>query len=121
MFGSNTSVQGAEAQHARAAKRGALATTSALAILVSAFPGSQSAFAQSSPAGAPQAAQAPAVEEIVVTGTRVVRDGYEAPTPLTVVGVQDLQASAVPEIADYLSALPTFAGGRPNVLNVGTN
>ncbi|MBX7199408.1 MAG: TonB-dependent receptor [Rhodospirillaceae bacterium] len=94
----------------------ALTTTSALAILASACP--EMAYAQTP---APQNAQAPAVEEIVVTGTRVVRDGYEAPTPLTVVGVQELQASAVPEIADYLSTLPTFAGGRPNVLNVGTN
>ena len=31
-----------------------------------------------------QQAQSPAVEEIVVTGSRIVRDGYEAPTPVTV-------------------------------------
>ncbi|MHB1205420.1 MAG: TonB-dependent receptor plug domain-containing protein [Rhodospirillaceae bacterium] len=119
MFLSKTNVRGIGTQRpALAKRRRALATTSVVAILASAFPGSHSAYAQSP---APQAAQAPAVEEIVVTGTRVVRDGYEAPTPLTVVGIEDLQASAVPEIADYLSALPTFAGGRPNVLNVGTN
>src|SRR6185295_4284819 len=40
---------------------------------------------------AAQQAQAPAVEEIVVTGSRIVRDGYEAPTPVTVVGAEQLQ------------------------------
>ena len=58
---------------------------------------------------APQAAQAP-VEEIVVTGTRVVRDGYEAPTPLTVVGVEQIQNSATPNIADFVNTLPSMAG-----------
>ncbi len=42
----------------------------------------------------PQTAAAP-VEEIVVTGTRVQRDGYQAPTPLTVMGAAELNA-AVP-------------------------
>ncbi len=101
----------------KTSKKRALATTSVVAILASALPGTH-AYAQTP---APQAAQTAPVDEIVVTGTRVVRDGYEAPTPLTVVGVEALENSAVPEIADYLSSLPTFAGGRPNVLNVGTN
>jgi iron complex outermembrane receptor protein len=102
----------------RAQRKRTLATTSAIAILASAVSGAQSAYAQSP---APQAAQAPAVEEIVVTGTRVVRDGYEAPTPVSVIGVEALQNQAGGDITDSLTQLPTVAGGRPNVLNVGTN
>jgi hypothetical protein len=41
-----------------------------------------------------QAAQTASVEEIVVTGSRIVRDGYEAPTPVTVMPVEDLKAAA---------------------------
>ena len=35
-----------------------------------------------------QTAQAPAVEEIIVTGTRIIRNGYEAPTPVAVLGAK---------------------------------
>src|SRR5690348_5303014 len=97
MFGIKTSDCRFDARHpAFAAKRRALATTSALAILVSALPGSQSAYAQTAPA--PQTGQAPNVEEIVVTGTRIVRNGYEAPTPVTVVGVEALESQAGPDL-----------------------
>src|SRR5580704_15275592 len=41
-------------------------------------------IAQAAPA---QTAQAPAVEEVVVTGTRIQRSGYEAPTPVSVVNL----------------------------------
>src|SRR4051812_12845458 len=117
MSSSYTTLRGTE-HRVRAQKRRALATTSAVAILASAFPVWQSAYAQSP---APQAAQAPAVEEIIVTGTHVVRDGYEAPTPVAVIGVEALQNQAGGDITDSLTQLPTVAGGRPNVLNVGTN
>jgi iron complex outermembrane receptor protein len=52
------------------------------------------------------------VEEVVVTGSRIVRDGYEAPTPLTVVGVEQLQTSGTTNVADYVNTLPAFAGSR---------
>ncbi len=56
-----------------------------------------------------QTAQEP-VEEIVITGSRIVRDGYEAPTPVTVVGVEQLQDAAKTNIADVLNQMPTFQG-----------
>ncbi len=79
-----------------------LATTSALAILMAAVP--QVASAQ-------QPAQAPAasIDEIVVTGSRVVRDGYEAPTPVSVMSADELNALAANNIADAVNALPAFA------------
>jgi iron complex outermembrane receptor protein len=69
------------------------------------------AFAQTAAQTAQaQAAQAPAVEEIVVTGSRVVRDGYEAPTPVSVVGIDQIQTSATANLADYVNQLPSLAG-----------
>src|SRR5690349_11119710 len=87
---------------ARLVRKHAFVTTSVAAILASSFAAS-AARAQTAPA---QAAQAPATEEIVVTGTRVVRDGYEAPTPLTVVGVEQVQQAATNSTIDYLTTLP---------------
>ncbi|MGE3335346.1 MAG: TonB-dependent receptor plug domain-containing protein [Rhodospirillaceae bacterium] len=60
---------------------------------------------------AQQTAQAPAagVEEIVVTGSRIVRDGYEAPTPVSVIGVEQMQNQATSNLADYVNTLPSLA------------
>jgi len=53
----------------------------------------------------------PAVsEEIVVTGSRIVREGYEAPTPLTVFGQEQLQNSASPSLIDTLIQIPAVIG-----------
>jgi iron complex outermembrane receptor protein len=46
------------------------------------------------------------VEEVMVTGSRIVRDGYEAPTPTTVIGTADIQTRAPANIADYVNQLP---------------
>ncbi|MGE4064359.1 MAG: TonB-dependent receptor plug domain-containing protein [Rhodospirillaceae bacterium] len=55
-----------------------------------------------------QTAQAPAiVDEIVVTGTRVVRDGYEAPTPLTVLNVDEIEAVAPANLAEFVNQIPS--------------
>ena len=48
--------------------------------------------------------------EIVVTGTRVVRDGYQAPVPVTVLGADALAAKAPSNIANVVNELPAFAG-----------
>lgn len=53
---------------------------------------------------------APVVEDIIVTGTRIVRDGYAAPTPVTVATVEDLVKSAPGNIPDGLNRLPQFSG-----------
>jgi len=67
-----------------------------------------------------QAAQGVAgIDEIVVTGTRVVRDGYEAPTPVTVVGVEQIERNATANIADFVNQLPTLAGSQTPMNTVG--
>ena len=49
-------------------------------------------------------------EEIVVTGSRVVRDGYEAPTPVSVMSSDQLNAIAATNIADSVNRLPALSG-----------
>jgi iron complex outermembrane receptor protein len=47
---------------------------------------------------------------VVVTGSRIVRDGYQAPTPTTVLGIEQLQATAPANIADAVNSLPQLGG-----------
>lgn len=95
----------------------ALATVGLAAISIV----STSAFAQNA---APAAAQdgasvpapelAPAVEEatqdIVVTGSRIARSGFSAPTPTTVVGAEEIERKAEPNIFNVINQIPAFAG-----------
>lgn len=68
------------------------------------------------PARAPELTEA----EIVVTGTRVVREGYEAPTPLTVVGVEAIQQNAAPNIMNLLTNIPSLSGSALTSNHVNT-
>src|SRR5688500_13980810 len=76
------------------------------------------ALAQTAPvdADAAVAAEEPSGEDIIVTGTRIVRDGYQAPTPLTVLGREDIEnTSPSNNIADFVNQLPSLAGStRPS-------
>ncbi|MFM5931146.1 MAG: TonB-dependent receptor plug domain-containing protein [Novosphingobium sp.] len=69
-----------------------------------------SALALSSQAFAQQSADEEngADGPITVTGTRIVRDGYEAPTPVTVATTEDLAKSTPSNIPDALNKLPQF-------------
>jgi iron complex outermembrane receptor protein len=68
------------------------------------------------PAMAQEVAQNDAsVESVSVTGTRVVRDGYSAPTPVTVVGSEQIEDQAPQNLADFVNKLPSFIGSEtPN-------
>jgi len=53
------------------------------------------------------------VEAVSVTGTRIVRDGYSAPTPVTVVGAEQIQAQAPANLADFVNSnLPSVIGSE---------
>jgi iron complex outermembrane receptor protein len=52
------------------------------------------------------------VQQLVVTGSLVVRDGYRAPTPVTMVDVADLTRNVPSNIPDGLNQLPQFSGSR---------
>ncbi|MDB5461328.1 MAG: TonB-denpendent receptor, partial [Caulobacteraceae bacterium] len=45
-----------------------------------------------------------------VTGSRIIRDGYAAPTPVTVAPVADLQQTTPSSLSDALNKLPEFSG-----------
>lgn len=51
-----------------------------------------------------------AAEAIVVTGSRIRRDGFEAPTPVAVIGEEAIQTSAQPNVADYVNTMPILSG-----------
>ncbi len=49
-------------------------------------------------------------EAITVTGSRIARDGYTAPTPVNVLSGVDIQAQSPPNIADFVAQLPSIQG-----------
>ncbi len=76
-------------------KVAALAGASVLALC-----GASPAFAADTPASNTE------VSEIVVTATRVTRDGFKAPTPTTVIGTPEINARAPANVADIVNDLP---------------
>lgn len=69
-------------------------------------------FACAGTAGAQTVAQSQPrdTETVVVTGTRIPRNGYNAPTPVTVVGGAELAAAAPANVADFVNDLPSVVG-----------
>jgi outer membrane receptor protein involved in Fe transport len=49
-------------------------------------------------------------ETVVVTGSRVISDAINSPTPLTILSTADLQATTPSNLADGLNKLPAFIG-----------
>jgi len=86
--------------------------------MVAAVPtGGDDGQAQAAPAAASDASDAgedAANAEILVTGSRLDRAGFDAPTPTTVVGGAELRLGNRPSIAQVLNDLPQFrAAGTP--------
>jgi outer membrane receptor protein involved in Fe transport len=65
---------------------------------------------QTQPADA--AANPDELTEVVVTGSRVITNGNDSPTPLTVISAQELQNTHPTTVFDGLVDLPQFAGSR---------
>ena len=57
--------------------------------------------------------------DIVVTGSRIVRNGYQAPTPVTVVTTQQLVQAAPTNLPDGLKQLPQIQGSVSDTRSVG--
>lgn len=69
------------------------------------------------PGGKPEAAVDPVTgqtitegDEIIVTGSRIERDGYTAPTPVSVITSEEIQTEAPANIADFVNTLPSVRG-----------
>ncbi len=72
-------------------------------------------------AHAQTASNAEALEEIVVTGSRVITNGNDSPTPVTVVDAENLLTMNPGTISQALNILPVFSGsnGQTSNPNVG--
>jgi iron complex outermembrane receptor protein len=71
---------------------------------------------------APPSPPAQPVDEIVVTGTHIVRDGYEAPSPLTVMSADQIDDGAREDLAKYIALMPSaLAGYSPQAVSSTTN
>ncbi len=88
-----------------------IATTSTMLAM-----GAEMAQAQ----GAPEAKEDAGT--IVVSTSRIKRDGYSAPTPETVIGADVLAAAAAPNIADVVNSMPQVLGSAtPRVATVSVS
>lgn len=92
-------------------KRNAGISRVALAISFAMALAPQGAFAQTNDAAQSASAQ-PADQAIVITGSRIARQGFNAPTPVTVVGQDAIQARGDTNIAEVLNALPAFRASQ---------
>lgn len=76
----------------------------------------QAALAQDTdaarPPAAPQAEEdtAPKASDIIVTGSRITTSGFNAPTPTTVIGEEQITANAQPNIFNTIAQLPSLQG-----------
>ncbi|MEO6041705.1 MAG: TonB-dependent receptor [Croceibacterium sp.] len=62
-------------------------------------------------------------DAIIVTGSRIARSGFTAPTPVTVLDSARTQELAISNVADALNQLPSFraSAGPANAQNFGGN
>ena len=48
------------------------------------------------------------IEEIIVTGSRLVRTGFDTPSPVIVIGTDEIGAGTSPALGDLLNRLATI-------------
>ncbi|HWK34750.1 TonB-dependent receptor plug domain-containing protein [Sphingomonas sp.] len=89
---------------------GAMRSWMRAGVCVLALAMSDAAFAQDAPASDPAAQSADGLGEIVITGSRAIKDGANAPTPVAVVSSEQLSAAAPGNMAEALVQLPVFSG-----------
>ena len=70
------------------------------------------------PPGSEEAEAPPA--SIIVTGSRIVRDGNDAPTPVSVISSEEITTEAPANIADFVNTLPSVVGSQTAVSNSGS-
>jgi outer membrane receptor protein involved in Fe transport len=72
--------------------------------------GLMSSLALGQTAPAPKQASADLLQAVIVTGSRVITNGNDSPTPLTVVTTAQLTSTTPTNLADALNNLPIFSG-----------
>jgi outer membrane cobalamin receptor len=101
--------------------RDSKSTVSVIALLASLF--SVPVCAQAQPASAGRQAAPEATESVVVTGSRVISDIANSPTPVTAVSSEQLLTTTPTNMSDALNKLPIFQGSLSsrNLTNAGSN
>jgi iron complex outermembrane receptor protein len=61
------------------------------------------------------------VEEVVVTGSRILRNEFESASPVSVYSAQDIRDSSANSLDEFLSRQPEFAGALGTTTNNGNN
>jgi len=84
--------------------------------------GSAAAILAATPAYSQDATgTAAAPETVVVTGSLITIQGYQAPTPVTVVGVEQLERDSKTDIGDVIRELPSVGASASPNNGVGAN
>ncbi|HMI18948.1 MAG TPA: TonB-dependent receptor [Sphingomonas sp.] len=73
-----------------------------------ALSGVSAAAAQTAAPTTPAAADAASDQDIVVTGSRLAAEGFSAPTPVAVVGAEDIKLAGSPNLERTLNQSPQF-------------
>ncbi|WP_158298530.1 MULTISPECIES: TonB-dependent receptor domain-containing protein [unclassified Sphingobium] len=74
------------------------------------------------PSSPPAPSDPPVEADIVVSGSRIVRDGFNAPTPISVIGAEQVQNRAAISIGSVLQEAPAFRPSQnPSAARTFTN
>jgi iron complex outermembrane recepter protein len=95
-----------------------LRQTVRLALATAAGSAAPLAVAQTAPA---EKEAAPAVEEVVVTGSRIAAPQLEAISPVTAVTAQEIKDTGVTRIEDLLNSLPQVVADQGSGLSMASN
>mgnify|MGYP004707528953 CR=1 FL=1 len=60
-----------------------------------------------------------AAEQVTVTGSHIVRNGFSSPTPVTVLGHEDIAAQVPANISDLVNQLPAVTQGSTSATSSG--
>lgn len=60
------------------------------------------------------------IESIVITGSRIARDGYDMPTPVSVLSEEDIYAEAPGSVAEFAMSLPSIQGSSTATSSSGS-
>lgn len=88
-------------------KRSTFFGTAAASVLMWTMAG-PAAWAQETPQSAGPEEAASSVEDIVVTGSRVARSGFDAPTPTTVMSAEEINQRGLAQVGEFLNEVPSF-------------
>ena len=88
-----------------------LVHASIAAILGAAILPAGTAWAQNAQSAAARDSE---LDEITVTGSRIIADNVRSPNPITAITTEEAQLTTPSDIADALNKLPEFLAGGPN-------